>query len=1040
MKRKTVYTFYRRFLWLLILWSMSNWAWAQQSRMVTGKITDENGEILPGVNVRLKGNEFGTTTNRSGTYSINVKGSDDILVFSSIGYATQEIPIGGQQVLNVQLMISTESMDEVVVVGYGTQRRTSLTGSVSSVDSRRIENRPVSNLANALQGTMPGLAVTRTGGQPGSEDIQIQVRGVTSANGNVNPLLLIDGVTAPIFTLQTLNPNDIENVTVLKDAAAAAIYGAQAAGGVILVTTKKGSSPVPKVDYSNLFGLDWVLNLPERMSLLEEAEYSNLARANAGVAPEYSEFDLDNIRNGVEWMVHPTLDGYYLYYNQKDHVKETIRDHSNMQSHNLSVSGRNELVNYNLSLGYYDKGGLFRVGPDGLQRYNSRLNVETRFSKYLSLDSRLAYTLQKQEMASSSASGTGLLFQTYTYRQQYPIYTPDGRLNGYGTGNYTYADLLEGGYNNTDWNFFDGVFQLKAADFVKGLQIRAVYGKQYRRSDNDRFRRTVPLYGTTQILQYRNNPNSYQEVRQVINNNNVQFLVDYDFSIANKHQFHILGGYQWEDSRDASVTASATNLVSNDLPTLNFGDVANKVATESINTYAYQSFFGRLNYNFDERYLLEATVRGDESSRLAPGQRLKIFPAVSAGWNIHNEKWFSKDIFLSTLKLRGSWGRLGSSIGVGNYSYLNLLSYNSGLVLGGSEANTTYFYQGTVPSSSLTWENLETANGGIDLGFFKNRLAATFDYYVKNNYGMFTSLTLPATFGVTTPKINNGHLRSWGWELDAKYQDVIGKDWNYSVGFNLSDNLNKLISFAGQRVILPGYNQIIEGYPLNTFWGYKTDGYFSSPEEVSAWAFQNTRTGVGDVKYLDLNDDKLINGGKATPEDHGDLVSFGSDQPRYLFGLTGSLNWKNTIDFSFFFQGVGKRTFYPNSTAIIPLVQAYIMPMAIHKDYWTPENPNAAFPRPYLQGNHNFLAADKWMLNGQYIRLKNVQLGYTLPNLLLEKIHISRLRVFASAQDVLTFSKLGIFKSRFNPESKGNGAAADYPFFATFSMGLNLSF
>lgn len=1042
MKRTTtIYHQYRSVAWLSMLICISFSAWSQEAKTVTGKVVGEAGETLPGVNVILKSSTYGTITDLNGEYSLDVSGEDAVLVFTYIGYLTKEVPVGNQQVINVDMQVSNEYLDEVVVVGYGTQKKANLTGAVSSIDSRVIENRPVSDLANAMQGTMPGVSITRTGGQPGSEGTQIQIRGFTSANGNVDPLLLVDGIAVPIFTLQTINPNDVDNISILKDASAAAIYGAQAAGGVILITTKGGKATKPRIEYSNLFGIDWALNLPKRMPLLEEAEYSNLARANAGAPPEYSQFDLDNIKNGVEYMVHPTLPGYYLYYNRKDHIKETLRDFSSMQNHNLSVSGGTDFMNYNISLGYYDKGGIFKVGPDGLKRYNARVNVETHFSKYLSLDSRIAYTLQKQEMASSSASGTGLLFQTYTYRQQYPIFTPEGRLNGYGLGNFTYADLLAGGYNNTDRNFFDGVFSLKAADFVKGLQIRAVYGKQYRRTDNYLFRRTVELYGITQVLQYRNNPNSYRVVNQLTNNNNVQFLIDYDFSIASRHNFHLLGGYQWEDSRDASVTASASNLVSNDLPSLNFGNIANKVATESINTYAYQSYFGRLNYNFDDKYLVEVTVRADESSRLAPGQRMKIFPAGSVGWNVHREEWFPKgDFFLTAFKLRGSWGQLGSSIGVGNYGYLNLLSYNSGLVLGGAETNTTYFYQGTVPSSNLAWETLETANGGVDLGLFDNRLAVTFDYYVKNNRGMFTALTLPSTFGVTTPRINNGELRSWGWELEARYRGDIGKNINYSVGLNLSDNQNKVISYAGQRVILPGYNQIIEGYPLNTFWGYQTDGYFSTKDEADAWAFQNTRTGAGDVKYLDQNGDQLINGGRATPEDHGDLVSYGSDQPRYLFGLTGSMSWKNAIDVSFFFQGVNKRTFYPNSVAIMPMAQAYVMPMDIHRDYWTESNPNAAFPRPYLQGNHNFLPADKWMLNGQYIRLKNFQVGYTFSNKLMERIDVSKLRIFVSGQDLLTFSKLGIFESRFNPESKGNGAAADYPFFATLSMGLNVTF
>ncbi|HTN06171.1 TonB-dependent receptor [Agriterribacter sp.] len=1029
----------KRLLHLLILFQLySVGAFAQTT--IRGIVTDSEERPLQGVSVALNGTSIGTTTDAAGKYSLNLANAKGHLIFSFIGFTSMKIDIAGKSgEINIVLVSDNARLDEVLVVGYGIQKKENLTGAVSSVSSKDIQNRPVSNLANALQGTMPGFLVTRTGGKPGSENIEIQVRGATSANGGVPPLLVVDGITTPIFTLQTINPNDIASISVLKDASAAAIYGAQAAGGVILVTTKSGKSGKTKFEYSNLFGADWALNIPKRLTLLQEAEYSNLARANAGVAPEYSEFDLENIRNNVDHIIHPTLPIYYIYYNQKDHVKETLRKYSFMNTHNLSASGGTDKLSYSASLGLYDKKGVFKVGPDGLKRYNARLNLGAQLTKHISLDSRLSYSLQKQQGASTDADGQNLFFQTYHFRQQYPIFTPEGRLNGYGTGNYTYARLLAGGYDNTDRNYFDGIFTLKAANFVKGLQLRAVYGAQYRTENRNRFRRTVELWGRSTVIDYLNNPNSFLLSKGTVINNNLQFLADYDFNIGNKNKFHILAGYQWEDSRNSLLSSTASSLVSNDLPSLNLANVANKNSTEAISTYAYQSYFGRFNYSYDDRFLFEATVRADESSRLAPGKRIKSFPAASAGWNMHRENWFSNAFpFISTFKPRISWGRLGSVIGVGDYAYLDLLSTNSNIVLGSPETRVTYFYQDITPSSSLTWETVETTNGGVDFGLFQNKLQISSDYYVKYNRNMFTPLLLPSTFGVGTPRINNGKLKSWGWEVDLKYFDKIGKNIEYSLGFNLSDTKNKLISYAGRRIILPGYNQIIEGYPLNSFWGYKTDGYFSTTEEAKDWAFQNNLTDAGDIKYLDLDGDKKINGGKGTSEDHGDLVYMGSDQPRYAFGFTGSMTWKN-IDFSFFFQGIGKRSISPSSNAIIPLVEAWIQPLAIHQDYWTKENPNAVFPRPYLQGRHNFLPADKWLLNGQYLRLKNIQMGYAFSETLLRKINISHARIYFSGQDILTFSKMGVFKSIFNPETRGNGAGSDYPFFATISMGLNIT-
>ncbi len=1007
---------------------------------VTGQVADENGAGLPGVNIAIKGSSRGVNTDASGKYKISVPNANTTLIFSFVGYITQEVVVGNKATINISLQTDNRALDEVVVVGYGTQKKANLTGAVSTIDSKTIENRPVANVANALQGVASGLVVTRGTGQPGNEGLGIQIRGATSANGNVDPLILIDGVTASSFTLQTLNPNDVESISVLKDAAAAAIYGAQAAGGVLLITTKKGNSGKTVFEYSNQIGVDWALNVPQRLSLLNEAEYANLARQNAKIAPEYTADDLQRIRDGIPYIVNPSDSTRYIFYNQEDQIKQVVRDYSPMQTHNLSVKGGNNKTNYLVSLGYYGKQGVFKVGPDRVDRYNVRINLGTQLNKHFSLDSRIAYTLQDQQASSAGTDGQGLVYQIYRLRTRFPIFTPEGRLNG-GAGssaNNAYALLKEGGYNNMERNFFDGVFTLAAKDLVKGLNLRAIVGQQYRFGERKRFARQVDLWGRFAPIFFLNNPNSYTRTNELINNTNIQLLADYDWNIG-KSKFHVLGGYQWEDNRFTTIATTSNSLVNNDQPTLNLGDDKTKSNSESINTYAFQSVFGRINYNLDDKYLLEATFRMDESSRLAPGLRNKFFPSASIGWNMHRENWFSNNLgFISEFKVRGSWGQLGNALGIGYYDYLNLLSRGSNLVLGGAESRTSYFSQSVVPSSNLSWETIETTNGGLDLGLLKNRLQISGDYYVKLNRNMLTPLQLPATFGVGTPKINNGELKSWGWELEVKFRDKIGKDFSYNIGFNLSDNQNKLISYAGQKVISAGTVGLLEGYPLNSIWGYKTAGYFTSEDEVKASAFQDSRTGAGDVRYVDQNGDGKINVGKGSPQDPGDLVYLGTDQPRYVFGLNIGMQWKG-LDLSAFIQGVGQRTFLPSSEALEPLSQAWKQPLAIHNDYWTPENPNATFPRPYLQGSFRYLPADKWVMNGQYARLKNIQLGYTLPDNLLKKISISRARVFISGQDVLSFTRLGVFNNYFNPEQR-NGVENDYPFFGTITMGLNLTF
>ncbi|WP_337044337.1 SusC/RagA family TonB-linked outer membrane protein [Emticicia sp. 17c] len=1007
---------------------------------IKGKVTDKDGGGgLPGVSVTIKGTTRGVTTDANGEYSIVVPNDKSVLVYSFLGYEKQEVTVGNRTTIDIVLGSDMKSLDEVIVVGYGTQKKANLTGAVSSIDAAAIENRPASNLATAMQGMSPGLIITRTSGQPGSEDIGIQIRGATTANGSVSPLVVLDGVAVPSNTLQTMNPNDVESISVLKDAAAAAIYGAQAAGGVILVTTKKGKAGKITFDYLAQQGTDWAINVPGRMSLLEEAEFANLARANSGSGPEYNADDIQRIKDGIPYVVNPVDTSTYLFYNQVPLTDQILRKYSSMRTHNLTMRGGTDKLNFLISGGYYGKDGVFKVGPDSYDRYNLRINLGAQLTKFFSLDSRLSYTNDKTETSSAGINGQGLLYQIYRLRTRTPFFTPEGRYNGAGSAATAYASMEAGGFNDYRRNYFDGVFTLKAAEFVKGLNLRAVLGTQYRRGDREVFNRTVPLWGKSRILSYLNQVNSYNLTNELTTNTNLQLLANYDKQFAGKHNLGLFAGYQWEAFRFSSFYTAASNLVSNDLPTLNLGDDKTKSNSQNIYAYAYQSIFGRVNYNFDDRYLLEGTLRSDESSRLAPGFRVKVFPSASAGWNIHREAWFANQLrFISEFKLRASWGRLGGALGntLGYYDYLNQLSRSASLVLG--DSRTSYIYQSSIPSAQLSWETIETSNFGADFGFFQNKLQVSADYYVKYNRNMLTPQQLPAVIGIGTPRKNNGELKSWGWELEARYRGNIGQSFSYNIAANVSDNQNKLLNFSGRRVISAGTNSIIEGYPLNTIWGYQTAGYFTSTDEVKAWAFQDNRTGAGDVKYIDQNGDGKLTIGNGNIDNHGDLVLLGTTQPRYLFGVTLGFQWKN-IDFSAFVQGVGKRSYRPNAENIAPLLVTWKQALAVHRDYWTPENPDALYPRPYVGGTHNYLPSDKWVLNASYARLKNIQVGYTLPVKWTSRINISRARFFFSGQDLLTVSALGKFKGLFDPENRDN-VDNDYPFFATASVGLNLSF
>jgi TonB-linked SusC/RagA family outer membrane protein len=1020
-----------------ILLCLNVQAQQQQKVRITGKVVSkEDGQPLIGATIAEKGTSNGTTTDANGNFRIDVRPTATIVV-SFIGYIFQEEKIGNRSTITVTLQPDTQQLNDVVVVGYGIQKKESLTGAVSTITAKEIENRPVSNVALALQGLSPGLSITRQTGQPGSEGVDIQVRGASSANGNVAPLVVVDGVISPGVALETLNPNDIENISVLKDAAAAAIYGAQAAGGVILVTTKKGKEGKTVFEYSSIVGMDWAINIPKKLETWEELEYNNLARKNSGTAAGYTDEMIQTLKEGkIQYRILPTDTTQYQYFSTKSTIDQILRKSTINQTHNITARGGTAKLNFLVSMGLYDKQGIAKVGPDQNRRYNFRFNVGTQLTKHLSLDSRINYTITQQQAASQGTNGDGaLLFNLYRNNNLTPLLTPEGRYTNAAGG--IYAILNEGGYNNYNRNILDGVFTATVANFVKGLSIRAVYGAQFNRADRALFIRSVDTWFRTRISQTLNPTNGYTVTKDYSNSNNLQFLVDYDYSIGLKHKFHLLGGYQWQDQRSESISSGVSALVNNNLPALGLGDPTTKTSTQSVSTYAFQSYFGRFNYSYADKYLFEATFRFDESSRLAPGLRTKFFPSLSGGWNLHRESWFSLPA-ISQFKLRGSWGRLGAASGIGLYDYLALLTQRSNLVLGSPEVKTAYYSQSAVPSSQLSWETIETTNGGVDVGLFKNKLLLTFDYYVKYNNDMLAVIQLPSTFGITGPRVNNGKLKSWGWETEIKFRDRIGKNLNYSIALNVSDNQNRLIAFSGRRVVSSGLVSALEGYPLNTIWGYQTAGYFQTLDEVKAAAFQDSRTGAGDIKYVDLNGDNKITVGKGSIEDHGDLVNLGTTQPRYLFGANLSVQWKG-FDFTAFFQGVGKRNFLTSSISLDPVLRAGYFPLAIHRDYWTPENPNAAWPRPYVNATHNFLPSDRWALDGQYMRLKNLQLGYSLPTSLLSKVKIARARIYFTGQDLLTFSKLGLFKGYFDSEQR-NGVSVDYPYFATVAAGLNLTF
>ncbi|MET7000300.1 SusC/RagA family TonB-linked outer membrane protein [Chitinophaga defluvii] len=1015
------------------------------SRTIRGKVVDaETGQPVIGATVRIQHKNTGTATSQEGLFSIEAV-SSDVLQFTSIGYEVVTIPVKEQNFIAVKLGISKSTLNDVVVVGYGTQKKINMTGAVSTVNSKVIEDRPITTLAGALQGAAAGLVITRTSGQPGAENFGIQIRGATSANGAVSPLVILDGVAASTTVLLTLNPNDVENVTMLKDAAAASIYGAQAAGGVMIVTTKKGKSGKAVFEYSNLFSAQKPLNVPEKLSLLEEMLYVNVSAANSGGNPGYSATDINRVRLGLQYYVDPNDTTRYVNYNSKSQLAEILRNNSAMSTHNFSVKGGTEKTHYLLSLGLFDQNGIFKIGPDKYKRYNARINMGTQITDKITFDARVGFHVTDMVQPTITPDGTwstSLLNVLYRFRNRNPLRTPEGRYNDNSAAGITsYAILDAGGQIKSMSRNLDGVFTLQSKDLlVKGLDLTIKYGGQYYNNENANFYRTVQTWFRSVPGEKLQDPNSFERSVSTNWNSNVQFLADYDWSFGKDHSFHLLGGYQWNDNRYQYLGASVGSLVSNDLGALALGNNLTRGNWDNVGTSAFQSVFGRFNYVFRDKYLVEATLRADESSRLSPGRRTKVFPAVSAGWKLQNEPWFEviRPVF-SEFKIRGSWGRLGSAEGgiIGEYDYIDKLWSGSNVVLGNTETKSSYFYNGAIPSATLTWETLETSNLGVDLGLLKNKLNISFDYYVKHNNNMLIPQQLPVILGINAPVVNGGKLRSWGWEIQLSYADRTAIGIDYSVSFNLSDNQNKLLKYNNNNSVWLGTVSLLEGYPLNTIWGYKTDGYIQNQKDLDNSPFYSSQIGIGDVKYVDQDRNGMLNNGSGIVTKRGDLVYLGTNQPRYSFGWTGSVAWKG-IDLQLFLQGVFQNTFLAETDAIHPSTGSWIIPLKMHLDYWTEDNRDAAFPRP-RGGTASYLTSDKWMMNGAYMRLKNIQLGYSLPKQLLEKIHVNRLRLFFSGQDILTWDKLGIFSNTFNPESM-NSVGHNYPLFGTYSFGVNVSF
>lgn len=1011
-------------------------------KQITGKVVDAQGDAIIGANIIEQSTTNGTVTDIDGKFFLNV-GVNAIIHVSYIGYLPQDINTSGKTIISIVLIEETQSLEEVVVVGYGSQKKVNLTGAVAVVDGQAIASKNSTDVVNAMMGQIPGLLVTRNGGEPGAEISGMRIRGFTSVN-NAQALVLIDGVEG---SLQMLNAEDIESISVLKDAASASIYGSRAAAGVILVTTKKGSVQKPEISYSGSFGLNVPGVMAQRIPPWEEYEWIHQSLHN--VIPTF----VIN-REAIDFIANPNVNyrsigGLWDEFYSNNWVHLGMKENTLQQNHSVSITGGNDRSRYYVSGGLYTKSGILRYGPDSNNRTNFRVSLNTEINKYLDFNMQASYDGNLRKQIAYPDGAIGMLIFLYNKPGYHGLFVPEEDtyrdIDPYSRGGFggnPIQIMKEGGKIRNQIFSLTALCSFRIKNVVKDLTLDLNFSRRsiFDVTEGDyNFIKGIGRNGTPQPFMDINNPQRVIKTKANSYQDKVEALLNYDWKLS-EHHVHILGGASYEQYLRDYISAEARNGISNDFFSFNYYDnsvASNSRLNDSVEPWKMASMFGRVNYDFAGRYLFEANARFDGSSRLSPGNRWEMFPSASVGWRISEEPFFEEaKKVVSNLKIRASYGNLGNSTAFSSdlYPYLDMISRTIFWSM-------PVYYTNALVSKNLKWETITSTNVGVDMGFLDNRLNFTGDYYWKKNNDMLARLKTGNIIGVgSLPLENVGLLKTWGWELSLQWRDRIG-DLSYHATFQIDDSQNKLVKYTGNRVINEGTVQFLEGYPINTIWGYQTDGFWSSREEYLAYKEANPgyetieQDGLisgGDVRYLTQGKaDHKVGVGAGSPEDPGDLIKLGTETPHYPFSINMGVEWRS-FDFSMFWQGVGYRKYLINSARFGPLVDG--TPLTIHRDHWREDNQDAYFARLTGYMGFNYHVSDRWLQNGAYLRLKNIQLGYKVP--IPENI-ISSLRIYVTGVDVWEYTKTS-FKA-FDPETPNSQNLAYYPFFRTWALGVNLT-
>ena len=1042
----------------------------QQDGVCKGVVKDNQGETVIGASVVVKGSTNGTITGLDGDFTLDNVKRGDVIQISYIGYVSQEVVWQGTP-LNITLKEDSQTLEEVVVVGFGSQKKANLTGSVSQVKMDDVlGERPVTNVKNALQGSMPGLMVS--GGASPGEAKSFNIRGTVSING-MNPLVLIDNVEGDI---DLLNPEDIESVTVLKDAASSAIYGARAAAGVILITTKKAKKGEKfNLNYNANFGFQTSINSPKQASLDEylrayqAAGFSETYYAGNGSVSKWREYLAGYKENPAAY---PTVgDGIYIgedgapyYLNDKD-VYKAFQETSFMQTHNLTANGGTEKLRYRLSAGLTKEDGPLIESKDTYMRKNISSFISADITDWLTQEADFRYTVADRSEPMGSGDGIYCMNHISFYPsgmmpgsvntsvgKDLPLITPENQIR----------------YNNPYLTDTDNtrIYLRTIMRPIKGLELVGEY--TYDRKNWQKSYYAKKWEYTTEQLGSNNSVTSDYLFKSEDHEdyNALNLYGTYNFSIKEDHMFKVMAGFNQERKQNSWISVQTHDMIAPSAPS--FTSATGKIIPQnSYSDYAIRGAFYRINYNYKDRYLFEANGRYDGSSKFPKDDRFGFFPSFSVGWNIARESWMEKALdYVSDLKLRASWGQIGNQ-NIGNYGYYSTMQPvgNSNYWLKDGEFITYISTPGLV-SNSFTWETVETLDIGFDASMFNSRLQVTFDWYQRTTRDMLIAgIQLPAVVGTSAPMRNAADMRTRGWEIAVNWRDQIG-DWKYNVGFNLYDYKSKNTKYSNNEDKLLSQNYY-EGKTLGEIWGYVSDGFYTIDDFDGPGTWQ-LKDGVasldgynprpGDEKFVNLNDDRgtnEINSGLNTVDSPGDQKVIGNSTPRYNFGVNLGVSYKG-FSLSAILQGTAKRDVWIGGMSLFPFggsAKAYYPVFYNQTDYWEPmgscdgqytendreywvaKNPDASLYRLYSNmQNHgsNQRASTKYLQNGAYMRLKNITLAYTFPKALISKVSLSALKVFVSAENLATISSL---PKGYDPERLSWG----YPFYRTLSFGLNVT-